>query len=106
MIYAVKIPSNKIQESDIKKEEEKLQQAKDTYSKKKSILNDNARKNMEKEIQAAQPARAGYILRQNLNLNDFGLTVPVTDVDEFDLVNCITRNALATTGYDGLTEAT
>jgi len=62
--------------------------------------------NMEKEIQAAQPARSGYILRQNLNLNDFGLTVPVTDVNEFDLVNCITRNALATTGYDGLTEAT
>lgn len=62
--------------------------------------------NMEKEIQAAQPARSAYILRQNLNLNDFGLTVPVTNVDAFDLVNCITRNALATTGYDGLTEAT
>ncbi len=58
---------------------------------------------MKEEITLAEPARSSHIIRQNLNLADFFLSTPVTNVDEFSLVNCITRDPLSSTGYSGLT---
>lgn len=57
---------------------------------------------MEKEVIKAEPARSSHITRQNLLLSDFFLTIPVTDVDEFSKVDCITRDPSSTTGYSGL----
>lgn len=56
---------------------------------------------MFQEIAKAEPARSGRIMRQNADLNDFGLLIPVTNVDQFSGVNCITRDPLSTTGYSG-----
>lgn len=54
-----------------------------------------------KQIRATEPARSVHYLRQNLNLADFGLNTTVNDVDEFSLVNCITRDPSSLTGYSG-----
>lgn len=53
------------------------------------------------EIKKAEPARSSFVMKQNLDLTDYGLTVPVSDVNEFNLVDCITRDSTSTTGYSG-----
>src|SRR5690606_40939046 len=45
------------------------------------------------DVRRNEPARSSFILRQNLDLNDFGLTETVNDVDQFDNVDCITRDS-------------
>lgn len=60
---------------------------------------------MKKDVKASEPARTSFILNQNQLLTDYNLTVPVTDVDEFSLVNCITRDSTSSTGYSGMKEA-
>ena len=55
------------------------------------------------DVQRNEPARSSFILRQNLDLNDFGLTEIVNDVDQFDNVDCITRDSGSDTGYTGRT---
>ena len=59
--------------------------------------------NLLREVLAAEPARDGRVILQNLNLASYGLTNDVPDVDQFDLINCITRNSSSLTGYDGKT---
>ena len=59
--------------------------------------------NMLTEVLNAEPARSGRIIRQNLNLNDFGLTTIVNNVGQFSGVDCITRDPLSTTGFTGRT---
>lgn len=61
--------------------------------------------NMQSDIRAAEPARTSFILNQNQVLTDYNLTVPVTNVDEFSLVDCITRDSSSSTGYSGLKES-
>lgn len=56
---------------------------------------------MLREVKAAEPARSFRFVKQNQVLEDYGLTGFVPDVGEFDLVDCITRNSSAETGYDG-----
>lgn len=56
---------------------------------------------MLREVGDTEPARSVYVLRQNLNLADFNLNTPVTDVNQFSLVNCITQDSASTTGYSG-----
>lgn len=56
---------------------------------------------VEREISKAEPARSTHIIRQNLNLVDFALNTTVTNIDEFDLVDCITRDIASSTGYSG-----
>lgn len=57
---------------------------------------------MEREVVKAEPARSSHITRQNLLLSDFFLNQSVPNVDEFSLVDCITRDSTSTTGYKGL----
>jgi len=59
--------------------------------------------NLIRELESAEPARSARVILQNLNLATYGLTNNVADVDQFDLINCITRNSSSTTGYDGKT---
>lgn len=56
---------------------------------------------MVREIKKAEPARSGHFIQQNQSLAAYNLIVPVTDVTQFDLVNCITRDTASTTGYSG-----
>jgi hypothetical protein len=58
---------------------------------------------MQRDVDMAEPARSAYRLRQNLDLNDFGLNNIVPNVDQFSLVNCITRDSGSTTGFTGRT---
>jgi hypothetical protein len=58
---------------------------------------------MDLEAARIEPARSGHIIRDNLNLIDFGLVNTVNNVGQFDLVDCITRDSTQTTGYKGLT---
>lgn len=60
---------------------------------------------MLKEVNATEPARSGRVLRQNQNLADYGLIFPVTPVDQFSLVSCITRDVASSTGYSGIRSA-
>jgi hypothetical protein len=53
------------------------------------------------EIKRAEPARSGRFISQNENLATYGLVIPVTNVTQFDLVNCITRDPSSLTGYSG-----
>lgn len=62
--------------------------------------------NMRSEVRAAEPARASSILIQNKSLAGDGLVVTVDNVDEFDLIDTITRDSTSTTGYKGIKEAT
>lgn len=55
-----------------------------------------------RQLGETEPARSVHQIRQNLELSAFGLTNPVTDLDEFDLVDCITRDSASDTGYSGL----
>lgn len=55
------------------------------------------------KLNQSEPARSLHLIRDNLNLADFGLTVPVANVGQFSLVNCITRDQTQSTGYSGLT---
>jgi hypothetical protein len=58
--------------------------------------------NMLSDVIEAEPARSGRLVRQNLNLSDFGLTTIVNNADQFSGVDCITRDPSSTTGYTGL----
>lgn len=58
---------------------------------------------MVRQIKETEPARSVHLVRQNLDLNDYGLTNAVTGVDQFSSVNCITRDSASDTGYSGLT---
>lgn len=55
-----------------------------------------------RNLNETEPARSVHQVRQNLNLADFGLVNPVTDVDEFSLVDCIKIDPTSLTGYSGL----
>lgn len=57
--------------------------------------------NMRKDVQAAEPARSSFVLNQNLDINDYGLTVVVNDADEESGVDTITRDPSSQTGYTG-----
>lgn len=61
------------------------------------------KQSMDLEASRIEPARSGHIIRDNLNLIDFGLVNTVNNVGQFDLVDCITRDITQTTGYKGLT---
>jgi hypothetical protein len=54
-------------------------------------------------VTAAEPARSTHILRQNLSLAQFALTVPVPDVTQSSGINCITVDPTQMSGYSGLT---
>ena len=58
---------------------------------------------VDKEVTASEPARSAHFWKQNQDLNVYGLTNVVPNVDQFSLVDCITRNSASTTGYDGRT---
>jgi hypothetical protein len=53
------------------------------------------------EIKRAEPARSARIISQNEVLESYGLIIPVTNVTQFDLINCITRDPASSTGYSG-----
>lgn len=55
-----------------------------------------------RNLNETEPARSVHIVRQNLSPSDYGLVNPVTDVDEFSLVNCIKIDPTSQTGYSGL----
>lgn len=58
---------------------------------------------MVKQIHETEPARSVSVIFQNLNLLDYGLVNDVGAVDQFSLVDCITRDASLSTGYRGRT---
>jgi hypothetical protein len=53
-------------------------------------------------VTANEPARSAHILKQNLSLAQFGLTVPVSSVTQQSNVNCITTDPTQMSGYSGL----
>lgn len=55
------------------------------------------------ELAAAEPARSGRLIRQNLSLASYGLIFPASNVDQFSGVNCICRDSSSDTGYSGRT---
>jgi hypothetical protein len=61
----------------------------------------NTRIQLEAELSKREPARSGHVIFENLSLTTYGLTVPVSNVDQFSLVDCITRDDTQTTGYKG-----
>lgn len=58
---------------------------------------------VDKEVTAAEPARSAHFWKQNQDLTVYGLTNVVPDVNQFSLVDCITRDSGSTTGYTGRT---
>lgn len=58
---------------------------------------------MDNEVSAIEPGRSSHIIRQNLNLNTFGLTTIVPNAGQFSGVDCIDNDPLSSTGYTGLT---
>lgn len=64
-------------------------------------LSDADTAKLERDLQQFEPARSGHIIRQNLQLADFGLLFTVNNVDQFSGVNCITVDPSQTTGYSG-----
>jgi len=58
---------------------------------------------IDEQLSQAEPARSAHLIRDNLNLSDFGLVNTVNNVDQFSNVNCITVDQSQTTGYRGLT---
>lgn len=57
--------------------------------------------NLVPDLREAEPARSRRIIRQNLDLDQFGLTETVENVGQFSGVNCITRDNASSTGYSG-----
>jgi hypothetical protein len=64
-------------------------------------LSDADTAKLERDLQQFEPARSAHIIRQNLQLADFGLLFTVMNVDQFSGVNCITVDPSQTTGYSG-----
>lgn len=62
------------------------------------------RQSIDKQASMIEPARSSHIIRDGLNLADFGLVNTVNNVGQFDLVNCIAADVTQTTGYIGLTQ--
>lgn len=58
-----------------------------------------------RDVTAFEPARSAHVIKQNANLNSYGLIYPVSNVDQFSGINCITRDPLSSTGYSGLKHA-
>lgn len=58
---------------------------------------------MVREVNSAEPARSLHFIKQNQDLAAFGLIVPVTNVDQFSGVDCITIDPASDTGYSGRT---
>lgn len=56
---------------------------------------------LKRQLDLSEPARSGRVIFQNLQLADYMLTVPLTEVGQFSGVNCITRDSASTTGYSG-----
>lgn len=52
-------------------------------------------------LRRKEPARSGHVVLDGLSLTTFDLTSPVTNVDQFDGVDCIAVDSSQTTGYSG-----
>lgn len=58
---------------------------------------------MRNQIYESDPARSVGRIFQNLSLTDYGLVTDVGAVNQFNLVDCITRDSSLSTGYRGRT---
>lgn len=56
---------------------------------------------MVKQIYETDPARSVGRILQNLSLASYGLVVDVGAVDQFSLIDCVTRDPSLSTGYRG-----